>query len=63
MKQYSDAQFAHIIEVLIQYKKCCPDKDVYLNESSIKEAVAYFMKSGVFQDALSSLQKSSDSDE
>ena len=46
----SDVQFNHILEVLIYFKKCNPDKDVYLNENSIKEALQYFMKNGLFED-------------
>ena len=47
--RYTDQQFSHILDVLIQYKKCVPEKDVYLNETSIKEAFAYFMKTGIFE--------------
>jgi len=50
MMQYTDEQFNHIIEVLIQYKKCCPKEDVYLNEKSIKQAFEYFMKIGIFNE-------------
>ena len=49
VQQYTDQQFSHILDVLIQYKKCVPEKDVYLNETSIKEAFAYFMKTGIFE--------------
>ena len=47
--RYTDQQFNHILDVLIQYKKCVPEKDVYLNETSIKEAFEYFMKTGIFE--------------
>ena len=50
-KHYTDEQFNHILEVLIQYKKCVPHKEVSLSEASLKDAVEYFMKTGVFQDA------------
>jgi hypothetical protein len=50
MMQYTDEQFNHIIEVLFQYKKCCPKEDVYLNEKSIKQAFEYFMKIGIFNE-------------
>jgi hypothetical protein len=50
MPQYTDQQFNHIIEILIQYKKCCPTEDVYLNEKSIKHAFDYFMKIGIFDE-------------
>ena len=46
----SDVQFNHILEVLIYFKKCNPEKDVYLNENSIKEALQYFMKNEMFED-------------
>lgn len=46
----SDVQFNHILEVLIYFKKCNPNKDVYLNENSIKEALQYFMKNELFED-------------
>ena len=49
VQQYTDLQFSHILDVLIQYKKCAPEKDVYLTETSIKEAFAYFMKTGIFE--------------
>ena len=45
----SDVQFNHILEVLIHFKTCNPDKDVYLNENSIKEALQYFMKNEIFE--------------
>ena len=50
-KRYTDEQFNHILDVLIQYKKCVPHKEVSLSEASLKDAVEYFMKTGVFQDA------------
>ena len=46
----SDVQFNHLLEVLIHYKKCNPDNDVYLNENSIKEAIQFFMKNGILED-------------
>ena len=48
-RHYTDQQFNHILDVLIQYKKCVPEKDVYLNEASIKGAYEYFMKTGIFE--------------
>jgi len=47
--RFTDVQFNHILDVLIYYKKCNPKTDVYLNESSIKESINYFMKSGMFE--------------
>jgi hypothetical protein len=58
-RHYTDQQFNHILDVLIQYKKCVPEKDVYLNETSIKEAFEYFMKTGIFERLVGS---SSDAD-
>ena len=39
----SQEQFEHILNLLIVYKQCNKDKDVNLNEKSIKEAI-HFMK-------------------
>ena len=46
----SAVQFNHLIEVLIHYKKCNPQNEVYLNENSIKEAVQFFMKNNILED-------------
>jgi hypothetical protein len=62
-RQYTDQQFSHILDVLIQYKRCCPEKDVYLNESSIQEAFTYFMKTGIFEGSPQDGPSDSDSDE
>ena len=37
-------QFEHIIDLLIMYKQINPNKEVYLNENSIKEAILYIKK-------------------
>ena len=50
IEKLNDVQFNHILEVLIYYKKCNPEIDVYLNESSIKESINYFIKSGMFEE-------------
>ena len=60
--RFTDVQFNHILDVLIYYKKCNPKRDVYLNESSIKEAINYFMKTGMFE-GLSDLNLSNIIDE
>lgn len=60
--RFTDVQFNHILDVLIYYKKCNPKIDVYLNESSIKEAISYFMKTGMFE-GLSDLNLSNMIDE
>ena len=49
MPQYTDQQFNQLLEILIQYKKCCPDKEVSLSEKSLKQATEYFMKIGIFE--------------
>ena len=49
MKQYTQNQFEQILEILIHYKKCCPDKEVSLTEKSLHEATEFFMKSGLFE--------------
>lgn len=56
-QQYTDQQFSHILDVLILYKRTCPEKDVYLNDASIREAFDHFMKSGMFE-GLSGIQES-----
>ncbi len=38
------AQFEHIIDLLIMYKQMNLNKEVYLNENSIKEAILYIKK-------------------
>lgn len=50
IEKLNDVQFNHILEVLIYYKKCNPEIDVYLNEASIKESINYFIKSGMFEE-------------
>ncbi len=46
-RHYTQAQFNQILEILIRYKRSCPEKTVYLSETSLQEALAYFMKSGI----------------
>jgi hypothetical protein len=55
-RQYTDQQFSHILDVLILYKRTCPDKEVYLNEASIKAAFDHFMKSGMFEGAKANVE-------
>ena len=50
--QYTQEQFTHIVDLLIQYKRCVPDKEVSLSEASLKDAVAYFTKFGFFEDMM-----------
>lgn len=48
MTFYTDQQFNQILNIIIYYKKCCPEKDVYLTEESLKKATKYFMSNGIF---------------
>ncbi len=48
MTLYTDQQFNQILNILIYYKKCCPEKEVYLSEKSLKHATEYFMSQGIF---------------
>jgi hypothetical protein len=50
MPHYTDQQFNQLLEMLIQYKKCCPDRVVTLSEKSLKKATEYFMKTGIFDE-------------
>jgi len=61
--RYTDQQFNHILDVLIQYKKCVPDKDVYINETSIKEAFEYFIKTGIFERLVGASSDADDEDD
>lgn len=42
LQNLSDEQFEHILNLLIVYAQANKDKDVFLNEKCIKEAI-YFM--------------------
>ena len=46
LDKISQEQFEHILNVLIVYKQSNKDKDVYLNEKSIKEAFHFMNNSG-----------------
>ena len=61
-RRYTDAQFNQILEILIMFKKCCPETSVSLTETSFLEATAYFQKSGVFESLLSTGDPKSDVD-
>ena len=43
-------QFNQVLDILIYYKKCCPEKDVFLTVSSFKEATTYFQSQKIFLD-------------
>ena len=49
-RHYNQEQFNNILEILIKYKRSCPDREVSLSEASLQEAILYFMKTGVFED-------------
>jgi len=44
-RRYTDAQFNQILEILIMFKKGCPETEVSLTETSYLEATVYFRKS------------------
>ena len=46
LDKLSQEQFEHILNVLIVYKQSNKDKDVYLNEKSIKEAFHFMNNYG-----------------
>ena len=50
LEKINQGQFDYLINILIQYKILNKDKEVYLNEKSIKEAIHYFnnMKTELF---------------
>jgi hypothetical protein len=45
MERLTQEQFDRVINLLILYKQIQPQKDVYLNETSFKEATQFFSKS------------------
>ncbi len=46
MLNINQQQFEHILDILILYKQLNPNKDVYLNENSIKEAFHFMNTRG-----------------
>ena len=48
-RHYTQEQFNNILDILIRFKKSCPDREVSLSENSLKEALEYFMKTGLFE--------------
>jgi len=46
LENINQKQFEHIIDILIIYKQLNPKKDVYLSESSVKDAINFMQKSG-----------------
>ena len=49
-RYYTQEQFNRILDILIRYKRSCPDKDVFLTETSLQEAIVYFVKTGIFEE-------------
>jgi len=50
LEDLTQGQFEQVLTLLIYYKKCCPDKDVFLTVRSFKEANDYFQKQKIFLD-------------
>ena len=48
-RHYTQEQFNNILDILIRYKRSCPDREVSLTEASLQEALLYFMKTGLFE--------------
>ena len=46
MDNITQEQFEHIIDLLILYKQLNPNKDVYLNEKSLKDAFTFMNTTG-----------------
>ena len=51
-RYYTQEQFNNILDILIRYKRSCPDREVSLTETSLQEALVYFMKTGLFENML-----------
>ena len=39
-------QFEHILDILILYKQLHPNKDIYLNEKCVKDAIHFMNTTG-----------------
>ena len=50
LENLTQSQFEHVISLLIYYKKCCPEKNVYLTVESFKNATTYFQSQKIFLD-------------
>tara|TARA_Y100000590_G_C15734575_1_gene1018112 strand:- start:465 stop:632 length:168 start_codon:yes stop_codon:yes gene_type:complete len=46
LENISQEKFEHIINLLIVYKQFNPNKDVYLSEKSIKDAMTFMTTTG-----------------
>jgi len=46
IENLSQEQFDHILDLLIIYKQANKDKNVYLNEKSIKETIHFMNNAG-----------------
>ena len=51
-RYYTQEQFNNILDILIRYKRSCPEREVSLTENSLQEALVYFMKTGLFENML-----------
>ena len=47
-RHYTQEQFNNILDILIRYKRSCPDREVSLSESSLQEALLYVMMTFLF---------------
>ena len=54
-------QFEHILDILILYKQLHPNKDIYLNEKCVKDAIHFMNTTG--QRFASQLGKNKDNDD
>ena len=59
-RHYTQEQFNNILDILIRFKKSCPDREVSLSENSLKEALEYFMKTGLFENIFNEGEDESD---
>lgn len=51
-RHYTQEQFNNILDILIRYKRSCPEREVFLSEHSLQEALVYLMKVGMFENLL-----------
>ena len=57
-------QFEHILDILILYKQLHPDKNIYLNEKCVKDAIHFMNTTGQrFASQLGMKNKKDDDDE
>ena len=56
-------QFEHILDILILYKQVNPDKNVYLNEKCVKDAIHFMNTTGQRFSSQLGMNKDDDDDE